>query len=137
MKKYYDIQLDDEGDLPLIPIHTSGIEAVAQRVEIRLRIFFGEWFLDERRGLPWLEWKQQKPPNIDVIRERVRSEIRQARGVVRVESLEVALGVGTITIKGVIIVADASLALTATVSPANNAQPVTVLISSMSSGAVI
>lgn len=137
MKKYYDIQLDEQGDLPVAPRHVTDIAAVAQRVEIRLKTFFGEWFLDERRGLPWLEWKQQKPPNIDVIRERVRSEIRQARGVVRVESLEVAIGIGTITINGVIIVADAALALTATVSPANNAQPVTVLIGSMSSGAVI
>jgi hypothetical protein len=41
------------GDLLIPPKIIRGAEAVAQRVRVRFRWFLGEWFLDERLGVPY------------------------------------------------------------------------------------
>lgn len=55
-----DLQLDQEShDLVFIngecPITTGLVESVTQRLIIRLRTFFSEWFIDTTYGVPWLE----------------------------------------------------------------------------------
>lgn len=53
-----DIQLDNNGDLDLStgsPQLVTGANAVAQNLRIRLRFFLGEWFLDQRLGVPYFE----------------------------------------------------------------------------------
>lgn len=71
----YDIQLNEDRDLPVRTRHISGPDLVVQRVRTRLKTWRGEWFLDQRRGLPILEWKQQKPLDLGIVRAIVRNTI--------------------------------------------------------------
>ena len=44
---------------------TGDLDGIRQQVMLRLRIFRGEWFLDEEAGLPWYEEipSQESEPN--------------------------------------------------------------------------
>ena len=126
----HDVQLDNNGDIPIRTAYITGPDLVRQRIRIRLNTWRGEWFLDQRLGLPFLEWKQQKPPDVDVIRALIQREIRTTPGVVGVANLEVSLVQGRIEITGRITVEDVTLDLSAEISgPQGNSQPVTVLFS--------
>ncbi len=50
-----DWELDDDGDLIIPLVFTSGLGAVAQGISIRLKTFKGEWFLDVDHGVPYFE----------------------------------------------------------------------------------
>lgn len=58
-----DLELDHDGDLVLdggkLSL-TRGIEAVAQRLKIRLSLLLGEFFLDPEAGFPWFDVMQQR-----------------------------------------------------------------------------
>lgn len=70
------------GDLPAVSRFTTGMELIEQRIRLRLRRGLGEWFLDPVGvGLPLLEWRQQKPPDVPVIVARIQTEIRTIPGV--------------------------------------------------------
>ena len=126
----HDVQLDNNGDIPIRTAYITGPDLVRQRIRIRLNTWRGEWFLDQRLGLPFLEWKQQKPPDVDVIRALIQREIRTTPGVVGVANLEVSLVQGRIEITGRITVEDVTLDLSAEIlGPQGNSQPVTVLFS--------
>lgn len=72
----------DSGDLPEVSRFTTGIELIQQRIRLRLLRGTGEWFLDpDGTGLPLLEWRQMKPPNIAAIVARLQAEIRDVPGV--------------------------------------------------------
>ena len=63
--------------------HTSeGAEALAQRLQIRFRTFYGEWFLTYNYGVPYLEkilgQKKATKNSIDMV---IHDEIRKERGV--------------------------------------------------------
>lgn len=50
------LALDDTGDLRMEGgnlVFVTGAEAVRQHLESRLRFFLGEWFLDQREGIPY------------------------------------------------------------------------------------
>lgn len=49
----------------------SGPDAVLQRLQGRLQIVRGEWFLDLDFGVPWLRYMQMKPPPRELIRTSV------------------------------------------------------------------
>lgn len=51
--KTFALTADDELEIPIRII--DGIEAYTQRLRNRLRIVRGEWFLDQRVGVPLLE----------------------------------------------------------------------------------
>jgi hypothetical protein len=49
-----ELELDrTTNDIKLPPRIIRGAEAVAQRVRVRFRWFLGEWFLDQRQGVPY------------------------------------------------------------------------------------
>lgn len=80
-----DVLLDSTGDLPNSTVLGRGIDVIAQMIRIRLNQHLGEWFADVRKGLPWIDWKQAKPfPLVDAS-ARIRIEVEQTQGVVRVE----------------------------------------------------
>jgi hypothetical protein len=66
-----DFDFDSEGNL----IEISGDSAMAQRLQIRLSILEGQWFLDTRIGIPWLKNVLVRNPNIPEIRAIFESEI--------------------------------------------------------------
>lgn len=83
-----DWALDDDGDLVYPRMRfTTGIEAVAQGIQIRLQLIRGELFLDTTRGVPWLTEILGQKANLPRLRSLLRKEIVDAPGVARIESL--------------------------------------------------
>ena len=62
-------------------------ERVAQQVLITLRFWFGEWFLDTREGVPYLEYVLVKNPNMSHIRQILTEKIQSVEGVKSIVSL--------------------------------------------------
>ncbi|MCG8433499.1 MAG: hypothetical protein MJA83_05665 [Gammaproteobacteria bacterium] len=85
-----DFKLDASGDLDLstgdIQIIT-GNAAIAQELTIRLRFFLGEWFLDVREGIPYIQQFFRKNPNPNIIRDVIARVVRGTPGVIDLLSL--------------------------------------------------
>lgn len=62
-------------------------ERVAQQVLITLRFWLGEWFLDTREGVPYLEYVLVKNPNMSHIRQILTEKIQSVEGVKSIVSL--------------------------------------------------
>lgn len=89
----------------------EGIDAVLQRVMIRVRFVMGEWFLDTRLGVPYFQRVLVASPDlraIQVLFERVFLSVPEVRAVVgvrltldrtirrlRVDGFTLVLGDGT------------------------------------------
>lgn len=71
------------GDLVLI----DGIQAIGQDILIRLRTFLGEWFLDQRVGLPWFQQILVKTPDSSTVRAILVQAITTTKGVDRLDDL--------------------------------------------------
>ena len=71
----------ENGDLPALCRLSSGVEHILQRVEIRIRTVYGEWFLDKSVGIPWPEWLSDPAVSLDVISARLRAEVESTPGV--------------------------------------------------------
>lgn len=63
-------------------------ERVAQQVLITLRFWLGEWFLDTREGVPYLEYVLVKNPNMSHIRQILTEKIQSVEGVKSIISLD-------------------------------------------------
>lgn len=79
-----DLKLGDNGDL-VFPngrgsYTTNYGEVVAQRLTIRLRTFYSEWFLNSEYGVPYFEYMGKKvpKPRIDLI---LQEQILAEKGV--------------------------------------------------------
>lgn len=55
-------------------------ETVAQAVDTRFKLWFGQWFLDKTKGMPWREYVlgKQKPETYNLI---IRRYILETQGV--------------------------------------------------------
>ncbi len=87
-----DLKLDENGQITLTPDLES---AVAQHIAVRLRMFFGEWFLDARQGVPYFELILVKNPDIGRITGIFRSIALETPGVAAVERLALDLDATT------------------------------------------
>ena len=95
--------LDANGDIEIPWRWVRGREAVAQSIRCRLRLFRGEWFLDQSIGVPYL--KNDQVPQAQAIlgrrfnatstRAEIRAAILGAPGVLEITSLEVAFVIAT------------------------------------------
>lgn len=63
-------------------------ERVAQQVLITLRFWLGEWFLDTKQGVPYLEYVLVKNPNMNHIRQILAEKIQSVEGVNNIVSLD-------------------------------------------------
>lgn len=63
-------------------------ERVAQQVLITLRFWLGEWFLDTREGVPYLEYILVKNPNMSHIKQILTEKINSVDGVNSIVSLD-------------------------------------------------
>jgi hypothetical protein len=80
-----DILLED-GDLALV----GGVDSIAQHVLIRVRLFLGEWFLDESRGVPYLQRIFVKKARPGLVQSLLRNAIEGTPGVRAVTELSIA-----------------------------------------------
>jgi hypothetical protein len=83
-----DLFIDPRGQLVLVGdvAETRDLE-VRQHVRGRLRLFLGEWFLDQRQGFPYFRDVFIKNPNRQSIISSLRRTIRQTPGVAQVDEL--------------------------------------------------
>lgn len=86
-----DLALDTFGELDLSRddlYFVTGADAVAQHLKIRLRFVRGEWFLDQRVGIPYRTQIWVKNPNLGVIATVFRRAINSTPGVQSLERLD-------------------------------------------------
>lgn len=58
--------------------------AICQHVEARLRLFLGEWFLDQREGVPYFQDVFIKDPNIPLVKSLLSNVVSGTPGVVTI-----------------------------------------------------
>jgi HSP20 family molecular chaperone IbpA len=75
-------------------------EAIAQHLRIRLQFFRGEWFADEREGVPWFEEILTKPSNLPLVRSILRKVVVDTPGISDVQDLSISLDRQTRTLSG-------------------------------------
>lgn len=86
---YKDLALDlATWDLALPPRLVTGSEMIAQRIAIRFKFWFGEWFLDTREGVPYIEQVLVANPDLALIRSLFRRVIKTTPGVKAIQSLD-------------------------------------------------
>lgn len=93
-----DIKLADDGDIDLTAGEmtlTEGLEAISQRYMQRLNFFFGEWFLDKSRGIPFIQQIFVKRPNPVVIDTIFKREILEDPSARELQEFELDLETAT------------------------------------------
>jgi len=79
-------------DLIILPNgRAETTESLAQRVDVRLRTFAGEHWLNPELGVPWFRDFLTKAPDLAVCRQILWDTILGVKGVQAIESLTVAL----------------------------------------------
>lgn len=73
------------GDYQLV----SGVDAIRQSLLIGLQFFLGEWFLDQRIGVPYFEKILGQKPRENVVRSIFRDAILKTPGVASLTGLVV------------------------------------------------
>lgn len=101
------LELQIQKDLALDPVTwrlkvplewVTGADAVAQRIGIRLRIFYGEWFLDQSEGIPYIESIMVSGPDLTLIESIFRKVVETCPGVARLEAFKMSLDESTRTL---------------------------------------
>ncbi len=85
-----DLKLDGSGDLAIEQddlVLLEGGEAIRQDVQIRLRFFRGEWFLDTRIGVPYYEEILGQKPRLTLIKGIFRQAILSSPGIESISDL--------------------------------------------------
>lgn len=79
-----DLALGTDGDLDLVNgdlYILDGAEAVRQYLSSKLRMLFGEWFLDQSVGVPYVQQIFDKIKDVDAINSIFKKEIMECPGV--------------------------------------------------------
>lgn len=77
-----DIAVSEEGDISLT-------ESICQAVQIRLKWIKEEWRLGPDLGFGWFDEVLVKNPNLENIKQLIRSEILQVEGVEEAEVVKI------------------------------------------------
>jgi hypothetical protein len=85
-----DALLGPDGDLPQFTSLVTGLDALAQRVSMRLQLHLGEWFANPSTGLPWSQWSHIKPLPSTLVALRVRAVLETVPGITAVRDIRVA-----------------------------------------------
>jgi|APSaa5957512622_1039677.scaffolds.fasta_scaffold401445_1 hypothetical protein len=86
-----DLKLDSNGDLDLQDydlVGVAGVDEVQQHLTVGLRLFRGEWYLDEAAGVPYYRDVLIGAPNIRLVESLFRIEIMSTAEVERLNSFE-------------------------------------------------
>lgn len=79
-----DLKLDSSHDLAIENfdlVLISDVDQVIQKIDIRLRFFLGEWFLDTSVGLPYYEDVLKKDFDTGVLEASFKAQILGTPGV--------------------------------------------------------
>lgn len=66
----------------------DGVAYIRQKLAARFKFFLGEWFLDQREGVPYYRDVFVKNPNLDLIRSLFRRLILGTPGVLSLPRFE-------------------------------------------------
>jgi hypothetical protein len=86
------IQVIPAGDLALVNgnfVQIDGSQMTRQSLIARFRMFLGEWFLDQREGVPYYRDILVKNPDREVVRSVFRQVLAGTPGVLEILSFEV------------------------------------------------
>ncbi len=86
-----DILLDGNGDLQITDGDIALTDSVRQAVRVRLLWFFGEWRFAPQYGIPYFEDILIKNPDIEKIKQIVRSEALTVDEVIDVKNITVTV----------------------------------------------
>lgn len=89
----------------------TGRDAVAQRLSVRLKLFRGDWFLNQLDGIPYHDLILPKRVSAGVRREVFRRAIAELRGVSQVLALDLQIDPKTrvLTVTGTAQLTDLTL----------------------------
>lgn len=80
-----DLKLDlDENDLTIENYDLAlvdKLEQINQKLQIKLKFFSGEWFLDTTQGVPFYSIVFVKNPDLDLIATTIKNEILKVDGI--------------------------------------------------------
>ena len=69
-------------------------DSIAQQIKIRLNFFLGEWFLDRRQGMPYVERILVKNPSSAAVKAIFRRAILTVPGVIDVTEIDFTVDAG-------------------------------------------
>ncbi len=106
----------ENGDLVVLgKTPETRVQYMRQKIASRFKFFTGEWFLDQREGVPYYRDVFVKNPNLDLIRSLFLKLLRETPGVLDVPefkvSFDAATRTGTFTFQA--IVTDGEVTVTA------------------------
>lgn len=84
-----DLALENGDLLVLGRTPTTRVQYMRQKIAARFKFFTGEWFLDEREGVPYFRDVFVKNPNLDLIRSLFLRLLRETPGVLDVQEFKV------------------------------------------------
>lgn len=83
----HDLHLDAGGNLATV----EDSAAIAQRVEQHLKFWRGEWFIDRRVGVPWIEYVFVRPFDQGIAEAVLKDAVMGVPGVTEIVAFDVEL----------------------------------------------
>lgn len=62
----------------------DGADGIAQHMQIRYRLFLGEWFLNTSLGVPWFRDVLVKPASLPVVQDVLKEVALETPGVIEI-----------------------------------------------------
>lgn len=96
-----DLKLDTTHDLDVTAGQLTlldGIDAIAQSCTIRLQFFQGEWFLDQRLGVPWFQRILGQKPRLNAVSNILQKAITLTPGILAITGFEMDFDLPTRTL---------------------------------------
>lgn len=89
-----DIHLDEAGNLAVV----RGLEDLRQRIIERMRFFLGEWYQEQRKGVPWFGEVLLRPGDLGIAANVMSQGIATLQGLAEVIAVDLALEQSTRTL---------------------------------------
>jgi len=87
-----DLKLDGNHDLFIedsdLVVEDTRIEVIGQSLEIRLQMFYGEWYSNNTLGLPYYEIILGQKSNMGLVLEVIKAEIEREPSIQTVQKID-------------------------------------------------
>ena len=87
-----DLKLDGNHDLFIaesdLVVEQTRIEVIGQSLEIRLKMFYGEWYSNNTLGVPYYEIILGQKSNMGLVLEVIKSEIEREESIQTVQKID-------------------------------------------------